>query len=261
MASFGLCTLALWLTPRLCRRPHRSCSHSTRCACPSASRCPLVRYWAAHRPGSHGTPMPLCKYLLSPGTLQLMAGQRARLDPSQTPPPSPTLPPSSNLYPQTHPQSCPHPQPHHHPHSQPCPQPQTHPQCHSHPWCHSHPYPIPSPSSISNPDPILNPIPTPSPNPWVHFPGARTACPSPALPGVYVGWAGSLQLLKLLRLASARSTEEIIESYIRIDNRWKGGWIIGKDKWPGPNITATLILFKDSKLEGALRFLSPNYFR
>lgn len=65
----------------------------------------------------------------------------------------------------------------------------------------------------------------------------------------------------LLRAVSARSAAEIIESYIRIDNRWKGGRIIGKDKWPGPNITATLILFKDSKLEGALRFLSPNYFR
>lgn len=65
----------------------------------------------------------------------------------------------------------------------------------------------------------------------------------------------------LLWVACVHSTEEIIESYIRIDNRWKGGWIIGKDKWLGPNITATLILFKDSKLEGALRFLSPNYFR
>lgn len=72
---------------------------------------------------------------------------------------------------------------------------------------------------------------------------------------------GPFQLPVLLGVACARSTEEIIESYIRIDNRWKGGWIIGKDKWPGPNITATLILFKDSKLEGALRFLSPNYFR
>lgn len=76
-------------------------------------------------------------------------------------------------------------------------------------------------------------------------------------------WAGMgfLQLPTLLRVACAHNTEEIIESYIRIDNRWKGGWIIGKDKWLGPNITATLILFKDSKLEGALRFLSPNYFR
>ena len=72
---------------------------------------------------------------------------------------------------------------------------------------------------------------------------------------------GPLQLPVVLGVACARSTEEIIESYIRIDNRWKGGWIIGKDKWLGPNITATLILFKDSKLEGALRFLSPNYFR
>lgn len=98
-------------------------------------------------------------------------------------------------------------------------------------------------------------------------------CPPCCIPCLAMGWfwevaggrpwagTGPLQLPTLLRVARARSTEEIIESYIRIDNRWKGGWIIGKDKWLGPNITATLILFKDSKLEGALRFLSPNYFR
>lgn len=198
--EFGVCHPAgpLSLTPCLRRRPRRSCARSTGCACPSASRCPPERSWAAPRPGCHRTRMPSCEYPGSPRTPSLMV------------PKDPAARHSSRNRAQ-----------------HPCPQ--------------SHPY---------------------------TFPKTRGALPRLGIFGESLARVGARGLGRappalpaLLRAASARSAAEIIESYIRIDNRWKGGRIIGKDKWPGPNITATLILFKDSKLEGALRFLSPNYFR
>lgn len=144
--------------------------------------------------------MPLCKYLLSPRTLQFKAGHRARLEPCSISNPIPILKSASILkpirnhvsvlnsiiIPTTSAALSPFPI------LSPTP---------SHPNAILIPSAIPIPTLsqiLSNPDPILNPTPMPSPNPWVHFPGARIAHPSPALPGVYVGWAGSLRLLKLL---------------------------------------------------------------
>lgn len=72
--EFGVCHPAgpHSLTPCLRRRPRRSCAHSTGCACPSASRCPPERSWAAPRPGCHRTRMPSCEYPGSPRTPSLM---------------------------------------------------------------------------------------------------------------------------------------------------------------------------------------------